>query len=112
WEAKTLSAPVMVTFQVSVFPSAERVKVALPLAEVVLGVGRSLVPLRVAVNDWAVGAVPLSSSHAATKANAMTDKANNLKRVISPPLNRLKGWDRQNYSTLTVPFMNGCGTQW
>src|SRR5687767_4107587 len=115
WAWVTLFNPVVVTVQESVLLSAESVKVAEPVAGVVTGFGRSFAPLRVAVNVCAVGPVPLSSSsvsHATTRASTMKDMANNLERIIDPPLQRLKKQKgRRVYSTLTVPFMNGCGTQ-
>src|SRR6266568_4731450 len=95
-DATTLFKPVVVTFHVSVFPSAESVNVPVPAAVDTFGVGRSFAPLRVAVNVEAPGAVVLLLQ-ATPIASAVDNRTNNFERVISPPLERLNKQDIAGY---------------
>jgi len=62
--------------------------VPVPVAVLVLGVGRSLTPLRVAENVCVPGSV-VPPPQPAPIASATDDKTNHFVRVIFPPLERL-----------------------
>src|SRR5829696_8301005 len=108
-EAVTLFAPVVVTLQVSVFLSADRVKFPVPTAGVVTAVGRSFAPFSVAVKVSGPGPLLSPLSQATAIATASTGATNHFDCFMRPPLKVEKP---DIYSICTEPSMNGCGTQW